>query len=208
MTEATHATIGADRIAGATLIAAAAVSVLAMAHHPTTAHSGALGPLVHTVMLAVLAAQLFGLTHFARRAGLGRSAILAGLVAYGMAAFAHFGAATVNGFVVPALAARGAAVDHGFFLFAWEANQALARIGVYATAVAYLFWSLDLVRRPSLEIRIVGSAGILAGAAPAILLGLGVIRMNVTGAALCYAAFGAWAALLGLQMLRGRLGFG
>ena len=115
----------ADRIAGAALIAAAASSVLAMAHHPTSAHGGALGAIVHGVMIVLLAVTAFGFAHFAIRRGLGRPAMLAGLVAYGLCGFGHVGAATIGGFVVPALAARGDdSVGHDIFLLAWESNQA------------------------------------------------------------------------------------
>ena len=196
----------ADRIAGAALIAAAASSVLAMAHHPTGAHSGSLGALVHGAMIVLLAVTAFGFAHFAIRRGLGRPAVLAGLVAFGLCLFGHVGAATINGFVVPAVAARGDdSVGHDIFLFAWEANQALARLGVYANAAAFLFWSLDFLRRPGLEPRLIGLAGLAAGAVPALLLATGLIRMNVPGALTAYAAFAAWAALVGIHLVRGRL---
>ncbi|HEV2816807.1 MAG TPA: hypothetical protein VGW40_06255 [Allosphingosinicella sp.] len=127
-----------DRIAGGALIGAALSSVLAMAHHPTSAHAGALGPIVHGTMIVLLAATAFGFAHFALRRGAGRPAILAGLVAYALSVVVTIGAATINGFIVTALAARGV-TNHDLFLFAWEANQALARLGVYATAAAFAF---------------------------------------------------------------------
>jgi len=196
----------ADRIAGAALIAVAASGVLAMAHHPTSAHAGAIGAIVHSVMILVVAITAFGFAHFALRRGLDRPAMLAGLVAYALALFGHVGAATINGFVVPAVAANGhGAVSHDIFLFAWEANQALARLGVYANAAAFLFWSLDFLRRPGLESRLIGALGLAAGAVPAVLLAAGLIRMNVPGALTAYTAFSAWAALVGLHLWRGGL---
>ena len=195
-----------DRIAGVSLIAAAASSVLAMAHHPSGAHSGALGGLVHGAMIVLLAAMAFGFAHFAGRRGLGRPAVLAGLIVYGLGLFAHAGAATINGFVVPALASRGhGAVGHDVFLLAWEANQALARLGVFATGAAFLLWSLDFLRRPGVEARLIGLAGLLAGAIPAVLLAGGGIRMDLAGAFLVYAVHAAWTALVGIHLLRGGL---
>ena len=196
----------ADRIAGAALIAVAASGVLAMAHHPTSAHSGALGAIVHGVMILVVAITTFGFAHFAIRRGLARPAMLAGLVAYALCLFGHVGAATINGFVVPAVAARGHdAVGHDIFLFAWEANQALARLGVYAEAAAFLLWSLDFLRRPGLGPRLIGLLGLAAGGVPAFLLAAGLIRMDVPGALTAYTAFSAWAAIVGLHLWRGGL---
>ncbi len=193
-----------DRIAGAALIASAAAIVLAMAHHPSGAHGGGgLAGFVHGAMITLLALQAFGFAHFAGRRGLGRPPILAGLVAYGISLFDHVGAATINGFVVPALAGRGqGAVSHDIFLLAWEANQALARIGVFATGAAFLLWSLDLLRDRLPWSRLVGVAGLAAGLVPAALLATGTLRMNVGGAMLVYAVHVAWAALVGLMLIR------
>jgi len=195
---------GADRIAGWAMIAAAALSVLAMAHHPTSAHAGGLAGFIHGAMIVLLALTTFGFAHFALRRGLGRPAILAGLIAYLISLVGHVGAATINGFVVPALAARGV-TDHGLFLFAWEANQALAKLGVFATGAAYVLWSLDFLRRPGVEARALGALGLLAGLLPAALLGSGAITMNVSGAGVAYGAFAGWGVLVGLHLLRGKL---
>ena len=52
---------GADRIAGGALIAAAALSVLAMAHHPTGAHGGAgMAGFIHGAMIVLLTVTTFG----------------------------------------------------------------------------------------------------------------------------------------------------
>lgn len=194
---------GGDRIAGAALAAAALVSVAAMAHHPTSAHGGGgLNGLVHGLMIILVALLAFGFVHFARGRGLDRPAILAGLIAYGISVVAHVGAATINGFVVPALAGRGG-LSHDIFLFAWETNQALAGLGVYATGAAFILWSIDLVRRGGGWLRLVGLAGLVAGALPAALLAVGAIRMNVNGALLVYAVHAAWAASVGISLILG-----
>ena len=194
-----------QRIGGAALIAAAAGTVLAMAHHPAGAHSGALGPAVHAAMIAFVALTAFGYASFAAARGAARPAILAGLVLYALAVFGHVGAATINGFVVPALAARGAgAVDHAIFVLAWEANQALAKLGVVASSLAFLCWSLDFLGRGGLEARAIGLAGLAAGAVPPALLLGGAIDMDVAGAFLVYAVQAAWGAGVGVHLLRRR----
>ena len=190
----------ADRTAGAAMIAAAAGTLLAMGHHPSGAHGGsALAGIVHGGMIALLAAIAFGFAHFARRRGLERPAVLAGPIAYGIGLVGHVGAATINGFAVPALAARGV-TSHDLFAFAWEMNQALAKLGVYATAAAYLLWSADLFAEP--RARLLVALGIAAAVVPAVLLASGALGMDVAGAFVVYAAQVGWAALVGLHLVR------
>lgn len=194
-----------DRIAGAAMVVSAGGTVLAMAHHPSGAHGGPLGSIVHGTMIVLLTLAAFGFLHWVRRRGAGRPLMLAGLLAYLISLFGHVGAAMINGFVVPALAARGQeGVGHGIFLAAWEANQAMARLGVFATSAAYALWAIELVRRGSSGERIMGAAGLAAGLVPAALLAAGLIRMNVQGAFIVYAAQVAWTAWVGLSLLRVR----
>jgi hypothetical protein len=188
-----------DRIAGSALIGAAALSVLAMAHHPASANAGPIGPIVHGTMIAAAAILAFGFAHFARRRGLARPEILAGLVAYAIGLGVTIGAATINGFVVPALAGRAIA-DRNVFLLAWEANQALARIGVFATGAAFALWALDFLRRPGFEAKAIGASGLAAGLVPPALLALGATDMHVAGAFIAYAAFAAWSVAVGIHL--------
>ena len=194
----------ADRTAGAAMVAAAVLVVLAMAHHPTSAHAGAIGGMVHGTMIVLATGLAFGFAHFSIRRGLDRPAILAGLTAYGVSLFAHLGAATINGFAVPALAARPG-IGHDLFQFAWELNQALAGLGVFATGAAFVLWSIDFLGRPGAEARTIGLTGLVAGLLPGALLAAGIIRMDVAGAMIVYAIHAAWAALVGVHLLRGRL---
>lgn len=193
MTETRHG----DRAAGLALVGAAAFSMLAMAHHPTSLRAGAMIGIVHGAMILFVGMMAFGFTHVARRRGLDRPAVLAGLVAYAIAAGADVGAATINGFAAPALAAHGA--SHDAFDTLWVLNQALAALGVVATGVAYALWSLDLWRRW----KAVALLGLLAGAVPALLLIGGWIDMHLHWAVLVYAAQALWAALIGFLLLRG-----
>lgn len=196
----------ADRIAGGALIAGSLLSVLAMAHHPEHVDPGGLVGIVHGAMIVLMTVIAFGFAHFALRRGVARLAILAGLIAYLVGLVADLGAGTINGFVVPALAAHGATLTgRDVFLLAWESNQALARLGVFATAAAFTFWSIDFLGRPGIEPKAIGGLGLAAGLVPAVLLATGAINMHVAGAFAAYAAFAAWGALVGLHMIRGRL---
>lgn len=207
MPDSADARFDADRIAGSCLGIAAAATVLAMAHHPTSPHGGdGGGDFVHGMMIVLLAAMAFGFYHFALRRGVSRPVILAGMVAYGLSVVANFGAATINGFVVPALAALGPeAVGHDTFLLAWFANQALARLAVYAIGAAYVLWSIDFLRRAGLANRAIGAVGVIAGAVPAALLLSGQAAMELRVAFPVYSAHAVWAILVAIQLVRRKI---
>lgn len=193
-----------DRLAGLILIAAAALSVLAMGHHPTGAHAtGGVADYVHGTMIVVVCVLFFGFVYFCRRREMMRPAILAGLIAYAVSLAAHIGAATINGAVVPALAARGGdALGHDIAMLCWETNQALARMGVYATGTAFALWSVDLLRRDRGANRAIALAGLAAGLGPMIALASGLTTMDLAGAFVIYAVHAAWAVLIGTQLYR------
>lgn len=188
-----------DRAAGIALIGAAAASMFAMAHHPTSLRAGALIGIVHGAMILFIGMMAFGFAHFARRRGLDRPAVLAGLAAYAIAIAADVGAATINGFAAPALAAHGASREA--FDTLWFLNQALAGLGVVAAGAAYALWSLNLWRQH----KAAALLGLLAGPLPALLLLGGWIDMHLHWAVLVYAAQALWAALIGWLLLRGAL---
>ena len=196
----------ADRIAGGALIAGSLLSVFVMAHHPQHVDPNGIVGLVHGAMITLMSVIAFGFAHFALRRGVAQPAILAGLIAYFIGVVADLGAGTTNGFIVPALAAHGPALtSRDVFLLAWEANQALARLGVFATAAAFTFWSIDFLRRPGLEPKAIGALGLLAGLVPAGLLATGMTDMHVAGALMAYAAFALWGAIVGVHLFRGKL---
>jgi len=191
----------AGRLAGLALIVGAAGTVATMAFHPSGAHAGGLAAGVHGLMIAWLMLLTWGFANFAIRRGAARPLILAGLLAYGVSLVGHIAAATINGFVVPALANPAApAVSHDLFRLLWHSNQAFAKLGVYMTGAAYAFWSLDMLGRRSGPVAIPW-LGLVAGGLPAVLLVFGLIRMDVHGALFIYAVQAAWAALIGWQLL-------
>lgn len=187
------------RATGVVMIAAAAFSVLLMAHHPSSFHgSGALGGIVHAGMMIAVTLLFVGFARFSQLAGLDNTIVLAALVAFGVATVANLGAATINGMVVPALAARGEAeVGRDVFLFAWEANQALARIGVVATGAAYTGWSLHLLSETGAGSRLIGILGIATGLVPIAVLIVGGYGMDVRTAFAIYSAHAVFSAAVG-----------
>lgn len=191
----------ADRAAGLALMLAGIASVAVMAAHPTSAHAAGLAAFVHAAMIVLLSLAGYGFLHFAIRMGL-RPSILAGLVAYAVSIFGHIGAATVNGFVVPALAQRGG-VSQDVFLFAWELNQALAGLGVSAAGLAFMLWSVPLVRGRTADMKALGVAGLISGFVQTAGIVMGSVSLDVHGALLLYGLHALWAAPVGVQLYRG-----
>lgn len=192
----------AARWAGLALVGAAAATLLAMSHHPASAHDATLNMTVHGVMIAVAGVAGYGFLTWSRLRGLDRPPVAVGLIAYLIGMFGGIGAATINGFVVTALVHGEGGLAHDAHRLAWEANQALAQIGVWGTGIAYALWSIDLIRRGDGFERIAGAAGIAAGLIPVGLLASGVLQMNLAGALILYTAQLAWMGLAGLVLLR------
>ncbi len=184
-----------ERLTGGLMSAAAILSVLVMAHHPTGGGDAALANGVHGALMALNLIILTGFFRFAAREGLERFSAAAGIVLYSAGAFGNLLAATINGFAVPALAARGASND--VFAFAWEINQALAYGAVFAISAAFTLWGLALARNGS---RLVAAAGLAAGVLPAALLASGALDMHVAGAAVIYAGQSAFGVIIGVRM--------
>jgi hypothetical protein len=195
----TQSRLSAEFLAGASLAAAAALSVLVMAHHPTgTAHAATLGRAVHGAMMALVVVMLAGFIRFAAARGLDRFAVALALTLYAAAAFANLLAGSINGFVVPALLERNAYEANAVLL--WTLNQTFARAAVFAASAAFALWGADLAARGRGAARLVGVAGIVAGALPAALLAMGVLDMHVAGAFVIYAGQASFTALAGIYL--------
>ena len=185
-----------EPVAGWALALSAALTILVMAHHPTgTAHAATLGRIVHGAMMLLVVVMLAGFWRFAAARGLDRFAVALALALYSAAAIGNLLAATINGFVVPALLERGAYHENAALL--WTLNQTFAKAAVYAISAAFAFWGADMLARGS---RLTGAAGIGAGALPAALLAAGVLDMNVAGAIVIYAGQALFAALAGIYL--------
>lgn len=185
---------------GMLLAAVAVLSVLAMAHHPTgVSGEGSGGDLVHGLLMLLLFATTLPLISFARLQGLGHLAVLAGLLAWGLALAGHLGAGTINGFLVPALVQSGLE-DHALLAFSWTLNQTLARLGVYASALSAVCWGVHLALSGGLFQRGVGAVMLLAGGASIAILYSGHLGMDLAGAQWLYGLQALWLTLLGVYL--------
>jgi hypothetical protein len=191
-----------DPVAGSALAVSAALSVLVMAHHPTgTALAAGLGRLVHGAMMALVVVMFAGFCRFAVRRGLDRFTVMLALALYSAATLANLLAGTINGFVIPALLERNAYEENALLL--WTLNQTFAKAAVFAISAAFALWGADLAVRGAGLARLLGTAGVIAGAAPAALLAGGVLDMKVAGAFLIYAGQAAFSAAAGIWLAAG-----
>ncbi len=193
-----------DRTVGVILLIASILTILAMAHHPSGVHGGKLVHAVHGTMMVLLSSIFFGFCYYSMRRGLGRLLILAALVAYSLNFFALIIAGTVNGFIVPALAERGQDIPRALFVFAWESNQAFARLGAAATAVAFVLWGIDLLRQENGFSRLIGCFGLAAGVLPLVLL-VSDATMDVRTALIVYSLHSGFVALLATRLIQRKL---
>lgn len=188
------------RTAGWILCAAALATVVAMAFHPSGAHAGGLAAAVHASMITLLSVMAWGFLQFSLARGISGGLVSAGLAAYALSVLGHVVAGTINGFVVPALANSATPLVHDVFRFAWQANQAFAKLGIIAGSAAYLLWSADLWRGGE---RALAAAGAAIASGIIVMLLTGAIRLDVHGALLLYGLQALWAVMVGLAMARG-----
>jgi hypothetical protein len=189
-----------DRAAGMLLFLASVLSVLAMAHHPTGLAQPGLVRLVHGGMMVLMLAMFAGFVRFAARRGLARLAVLCALVAYGAGIIGNLLAASVSGFLAPALSDADASPE--LLRLMWPLNQTFAFAAAYAISGAFALWGADLALRGGGVDRLLGLAGLAAGLAPAALLANGALDLHVAGAFVVYAAQAAFTALVGLWLAR------
>jgi hypothetical protein len=214
-------TAGEARIAGSVLVAATLLSILMMAHHPSAsthdpaslaadiAGTATLSRVVHGVLIALIALELYAFVVFSARFASGRSAARAALVGYAIGAGAMIGAALISGFVVSSLgiyyaSATDPAPFVDFARVCMTGNQALAKLGVIATSAAIVLWSIAFLHDRS-RWRWLAIVGFVAGLAPAIALLAGAVRLDVHGMLLVVVAQAIWNLAAGTELIRGRI---
>jgi hypothetical protein len=169
------------RAAGIAIAVCATLTVIAISHHPVvTTHEpaeaiaqmvqmGTADRVVHGVVIALIAALLFGFSVFSLRRGLHRQLVVAALIAYAMGVGVMIGAALIDGFLIPAIATRYAGAQPDAIKFAAQflalcamTIQIFAKFGVIALSSAVVLWSADLARTPGV-LRITGLIGFASG---------------------------------------------
>lgn len=187
-------------LAGALLAGSALLAAVLMLHHPSGEdHASLMTPIVHGGLQGLLMVQLAMAAWILRDQGWTLLAIL-GLVFFAAGQFAAIGAATINGFVVPAVMAEGyGSLEPGIGRFAWEFNQALARFGVITVGsgiavFAAFYWGVGA--------RILSGTGVAIGVLTAGAIVSGLLTMNLHGAMIVYVSQSAWLVFWGVWVFR------
>lgn len=213
----------ASRMLGILLAAGSIVMVVFMAMHPSAhtqdfaslldelAKGAAFNGFVHGTLMIAGCIVFLGLFGLAERLGLARPLVRSGLIAYAIGQFAGIGAATVNGFLVPGLAAKYASSDPAtldrvrpMLALCFEVNHTLARLDVFAMSIAVLLWSTVLAHWPGTS-RIIGIAGIACAALPLAALLAGRLPMNIHGFGAFILLQSLWSFSIAVQLIRGRI---
>ncbi len=195
-----------------------------MSHHPS-AHAarepaaaiaalvriGAVDRIVHGAMIALMAALLFGFGVFSVRRGFDKQTVLGGVTAYAIGVGAMFGAALINGFLVPDVAERYAAASPDGIMFAARvlsicalANHVLAKFGVVAMSIAILLWSVDLARMPGV-LRATGALGLAAAVSSTAVLVFGGPALTVQTFSAIVICQAVWYFAVAALLVRGRV---
>jgi len=142
--------------------------------------------LVHGVAIASVCGYAFGYTVLARRLGLHRPLVLAGLVAYLFGCAAMIGATILDGFVTPHVAADAITAAPERVAFAYNlvhylgvVLNDLAKLGWILQAAAALAWSITLIRENGFN-RAIGAIGLFSSGLVVVLVAGSATNMSMT----------------------------
>ncbi len=196
--------------AGILIAAGAALTLFAVAHHPTVAgrppaeaiaeivRLAPLDRLVHGSLIAILCAL---------RRGLHRETVVAALIAYAVGVLSSIGATLIDGFITPDVAAlyAGASQENVFVAarllnYGGFAIQNLTKLGISAISFAMLLWSAGLMRAPGAQ-RFTGILGFLAALIP---IGVLITQHQITPSSLgvIVLAQGVWYVAIAALLIR------
>ena len=171
------------RVAGWIVLATALANIVFMLHHPVGHDTGGMAQIVHGALQFVILLQFAALLIVMRSVCFSLAVVIAAIF-LGAGQLAGVLAATINGFAVPALGAYGdSEIGRDVALFAWELNQALARLGVVAVGIAFAALAFGLWRTGR---RILAAFGLVAGLVPLALVVTATIEMDLHGALIAY----------------------
>jgi len=176
-----------EKLAAACLALGAFLSLVAIANHPqagppapaifqTITGLASMDRLVHTVLIVILVAQLFGFIVLSQKFGSRRPAPIAALAVYALGTAATIAAACTDGYMIPAIAARYANGSSGDLQSAMQLLtlcglivQVATRVGLNAMFVAFALWSIEFMHVPG-WVRTTGIVGLIGSAGSLVLL--------------------------------------
>jgi hypothetical protein len=211
------------RIPGISLVASAILAMAAMAHHPTAGGGGdfagfarnvermaEVNQAVHGTMIVLVAVLTWTLVAFAARRGLHRPLVMAGLVAWAIAAVVMIIPPVFNGFVIVDIARRALASPEAADMLRVTMQTlssgvgVIVMIGTIGMSIAVFLWSADLARDTG-PARWTGVLGLVAGAGLVIALPAGIGRLDLTGMTLVLVVWAVWFLAVGTLMILRRV---
>ena len=209
--------------AGVIIAVSAALTIVVLAHHPTTGHRepaaaiadmvrlAATDRIVHGTMIAIMGALLFSFCVFSIRRNLRDQTVLAGLVAFAIGTVTLIGAAVLDGFVVPSIATAYAGAPPSalpaavaLLRFCGTTIQAASLLGIVAISLAILLWSIGLLRSAGVR-RTAGIVGVLAAAVPAVVFAVGGSTLTPHLLVAITAGQAVWYFVVAALLVRGRV---
>lgn len=201
-----------NRKSGIALIAGSIGGIVTMAIHPTAGgpmtvaqvdRLAVVSGVAHGLAIASVMILFLGACGLARGIASGHRMSFAGIVVFGFACVAIFMAATVSGFIIPAIMQR-MAQDAGASMRTWQIvidsifqiNQAFARIYSVAASVAVILW---ILKNGGLG-RSVGIYGCIISTLIIVGVGVGHLRLNVHGMAAVWFGQAIWFIVAGFQL--------
>ena len=211
------------KAAGIVLVLSSALTVAAIAHHPTVTRAASpsdvlaqivrfarLDQAVHAAVIVAACGLLFGLVVFALRRSVRDGGALAGLIAYAVGTGPVMAAALIDGFLIPAIATRFASGDPQTVRTALvlvtacaAAIQIATKTWLLATSAAIVIWSLGLVRERGL-VRAAGVGGIAATALALVVIAF-TRSLNPHNLGVVALAQTLWYVAIGALLIRGEL---
>ena len=203
-----------NRKSGVALITGSIGGIVTMAIHPTAGgpmtaaqvdRLAVVSGVAHGLAIASVMVLFLGACGIARRIAAGDRTAFAGIVVFGFACVAVFVAATVSGFILPAIMkhmARDASNMNTWQIVIdsiFQINQAFARIYSVGASVAVILWSASILRNGGLG-RGIGIYGCIVSALIIVGVGVGHLRLNVHGMAAVWFGQAIWFVIAGVQL--------
>ena len=214
------------RIHGWVLAVASPLVLIGLANHPVASSYnildairsmiaiGYINAVVHGTLMFITIVLLFGFVGLSRSLGMDRPLVQAGLIAQSVATFAALCAGTIDGFVFRGIARLYADATpeqgelvRGLFRLSGSLVNVWGRIWLIALAAAMILWSFELLRRDG-PARHLGAYGATAGLIGALVTVSGFLPLSVLVTASTFGSIALWGMIVGILLLRDRLGTG
>ncbi|NJM53792.1 MAG: hypothetical protein HC846_10645 [Blastocatellia bacterium] len=208
------------KIYGIALIIGTLGGIITMVFHPTghdllnqpdeiARRNELIATAVHVLAIISLPITFFGLLGFCRRLGLANPLVSLGLIVYGFGSIALMSAAVLSGLVGPVLTRKILEADEAtkkilsaILRSNYELNQGFDKIFVVATVVAFILWSILLLKK-SRFMQLTAILGFIIGVLSLVGVFSGHLRMDIHGFGAFIFAQSVWLILVAIFMIRG-----